>query len=633
MGCSSSKTEDEDLKNLKPNKIKPNNAVTNQKVNANTAIEVLENKKEENTLLKVDLDKITNKEIEISYYTLEIIGKNEIKFKEKFSYKEKRVNSKSNFLKYFKNEDCTQPILKNLQRDKMEYIIYVFNYTSGKRNICNFYEAEEIDLRSKSLETDLKRAENDINENGGNNEIVDENFENKNNEENNALLENGSNTNELNKENGGNMSHKKNIHQSNKVVDLSKDEFVYSIWLIDIDLIDLEPREVISIIKDAPKLECLSIKCENLGDVYIETEPDLNDDGKVNIKLPENKKEVNIFREINEEIMTQTIESVKTDYVYSFSIRRNKFIEKDSLNKILDVISMYPDRITTFIFSDNLNLGEKWSDVVKVLESLTNLTHLQLSMAFISDRYLIPIFNSIKKKRIQVLDLSSNFLTYYGARIIGKWIKGNRTLKELYVHQNTMNEFKREGFDFICEPLIKHPNIEILDVSFMILTGFSSKLSELIIESKTLRVLKIKNTRMNIQDYHTLIPVLCNNNTIEELYLSDNNPMKEESIELITKLINTNKKIHSLYLDKIGLNLENCKQFFLALKKNTNIHTISLNDNVEVSIRKYVDFFLEAKHIKKLNLMNRNSLNKRLKDDIRLLEKLKEERPDMEFKF
>ncbi len=109
--------------------------------------------------------------------------------------------------------------------------------------------------------------------------------------------------------------------------------------------------------------------------------------------------------------------------------------------------------------------------------------------------------------------------------------------------------------------------------------------------------------------------------------------MKEESIELITKLINTNKKIHSLYLDKIGLNLENCKQFFLALKKNTNIHTISLNDNVEVSIRKYVDFFLEAKHIKKLNLMNRNSLNKRLKDDIRLLEKLKEERPDMEFKF
>jgi len=138
---------------------------------------------------------------------------------------------------------------------------------------------------------------------------------------------------------------------------------------------------------------------------------------------------------------------------------------------------------------------------------------------------------------------------------------------------------------------------------------------------------------MNFSDFEFVLPALGENSIIEEFYMSENNPMKEESIDLIAKMILMNRTIHTLYIDKIGLSLENSRPFFLAMKKNVTIHTLSLNDNPEVSVKKYVEFFKESTTIKKLNFMIRNSNVKRTKEELRLLEKFKAERSDIAFKY
>jgi len=588
------------------------------------------------------------------YYILEVSGQNEIRFKEKEVITEKRVTHKSVLMKYLKSEDNKNQFFRNIQRESLEYLIYCFNYSNGDQKICNFYETDEIDLRlrksnlkknsmtkeeflsgnlienekvkekEKNIDT-LKSLEIENNENQGN--------EKNNNDEKNPLKD--SKATACTEKRNNQTINKKDDEEDNEEIDISQlSKFVYSVWIVDIEAIDLDPAEIIEVIEYQDEIKDMTVQCENLGDVFIELDPDLNDNGIVKYNPPDNAKEITVNREIDEEMLETIQANLEEEHIFGIHIRRNKFSNPKILDCLLDILNgCRCEKIVSFSFSENLNLVDEWYKVMNTISLFVNLNNLNLGMAFLYDKYLVALFNAIKTKRIVSLDISSNFITFVGARTIGKWIKGNRTLKELYVQQNTMNEFKREGFDFIAEPLKKHPNIEILDFSFMILTGYGVRLAQLIKISKTLKVLKIRNNRMNFTDYLEIIPALSENVTIEELYMNENNPMKEESIDCLAKLIKYNKKIHTLYLDKIGLSIENCRPFFLALKSNTTISILSLNDNPEVSVKKYIDFFKDSKTIKKLHLMVRNSNVKRTKEELRLLEKFKEERSDIEIKY
>jgi hypothetical protein len=570
MGCGGTKVEEP----------KPSNS--DQKKEVKKHITKVETLIEEQTIPKVELQKIDKELIEISYYVLEVISNNEIQFKEKEKIQLLRNNQLNTFSKLMKTDE--KSIIKDLSKEKMEYLIYGFLYNNGTKNICNYYDVEGVDLAyhtNSSLEV--------------------------------------------------NSSAVKTLDSNKKPENSSSEElFVYSIWLVDIENIEIEPDQVVDIIKDKPGIKDMKLFCKNLGEVYIEQEPDLNDDGIVVDDSPSDSKEIVISKELDRQSLESAKESLEKEYIKGFHIRRNKFNEPSNFISVLNMLkSTNSDRITSFTFSDNLNLGDGWHKVIDVIAELKNLHYLNLSMGFIYDKYLVPLLNSIKSKRIVQLDLSSNFITYVGAKTISKWIKGNRTLKELYLQQNTMNEFKKEGFAYISDALKVHPNITSVDFSFMILTGFGSNLSELVKCSRTLKVLKIRNVRMNFKDFEYLIPALSENATIEELYLNENNPMKDEVIDLIAKLINSNKTIHTLYLDKIGLNVENSKPFFTAMKKNTTIHTLSINDNPDLNIKKFVEFLRESTTLKKVFYMNRNSNVKKNKDDLVLVEKLKEERPDL----
>lgn len=641
MGCGgSSIRENEENQHLKNNR---STNLNQNGVSKNPTIKELEVMKENKSGINKKEVKVVNRgnpeELEFKYYSLEIVSNTEIQFKEKENIKDKRDNRKNTLIKYLKSENQKSMIFRNLQRDKLEYLIYCFHYNNGNVHICNFYEADEIDVKAESGNNEDMKEENGDNNNeekniniNGNDYINGKEINNdddKNYNKGNGIEDNNNDEKEklIKVDNNKDLKKIRNDNKNSNNAITKCQEFVYSIWMIDIEAIDLDPNEIINLIEGREEIKDLKFKCSNLGEVFIETEPDMSDNGIVEYKPPENAKEITITKELDEDLVKSTKQNLENEHINGYYLKRNKFNQPiflfDSLNLL---ISLHPERIVSFTLSDNLNLGDAWIKVNEAISRFENLINLNLSMGFIYDKYLVSLFNALKHKRIVSLDLSSNFITYVGARTIGKWLKGNRTIKDLNIQQNTMNEFKREGFDFIAEPLKNLPNIQLLDVSYMILTGFGSKLAELVKKASTLKILKIKNVRMNYLDYHNLIPALCDNNSIEELYLNDNNAMKEESIDLLAKMIITNKTIHTLFLDKVGLTLENCRQFFLALKKNETITTLSLNDNPEVSVKKYVDFFKDKPSIKKLYLMNRNSIVRRTKDELKMLEKFKETR-------
>ena len=613
MGCCGSNTTDENPRNK---------SISNKNIKRlGSGAEV--NNEEDEAKIRGPVDCKKNILI-LGYYNLEILTKTEIKIREIELFEEERDDKKKNLMIYLKSDSMPNSI-KKLSQDKLEFMIYIFNYNTGKQKICNYYEADEVKLSCEQLnKNDLfveKQASTRVVQEIELNVVANNDDEYKP-----LLIQN---------------IDQKPIEQVeiNSPVKESKfdnEEFVYCVWLLDIEAVDIDPNSVIQLIEGRESIKNMAFYCEDLGDVYIEEDPDLNDNGEVNYDPPQDAEKIQIYsKNIDDALVDEVKQNIESDAVHEVSIIKCKYANNEVLDNLFNVITQVrPEKLTVLTLSDNLNLGDYWFSIIAFIGKLPNIYYLNLSMGFIYDKYLTSLFTVIKKKRIISLDLSSNFITFVGARIVGKWLKSNRTIKELNIQQNTMNEFKREGFDFIAEPLKSHPQITTIDFSFMVLTGFGKKLSELIRQSNTIKVLKIKATRMNFNDYEFVFPALYENKVIEQLFISENNPMKEESIDMISKLINVNRTINTLYIDKVGLTIENSKPFFTALKKNEVINCLSMNDNPELSVRKLYEFFKEQKTIKKLCLMIRNSNAKRTKDEIKLLEKLKEERQDdLELKF
>lgn len=405
-----------------------------------------------------------------------------------------------------------------------------------------------------------------------------------------------------------------------------KNDSLIFVWLIDFLNIDIDVESIIPTLRDFDDINEVIIQCEYIGPQFITQEPDINDDGYVDDVEAVGSSGIEIQNEITKDEISNSLEKeLDENLITQITLKKNRFPNPDVLIIFLDIVKKKAAKdITFFNFSENLNIKDNWIKVIDCIDSMNNLHHLNLSMGFIYDKYIIYLFNALKNKRILSIDLSSNFITTQGAAIISKWLSFNRTLKEIQLQQNTMNEFKKEGVGHICNSLINHPNIEYIDVSYMVLTGLGNSLANLLKKTKTLKILKIKNIRMNYNDYVALMPTIGNNNTLKELYMNDNNPMRDEAVDIVAKMIATNKSLEILNIDSFGLNLENSKVFFVYLKKNNTINDISLNNHPEITTKKYLDMMKNCNTIKKLSIINRNNKYKKSKEEIDQIENYKQ---------
>lgn len=229
---------------------------------------------------------------------------------------------------------------------------------------------------------------------------------------------------------------------------------------------------------------------------------------------------------------------------------------------------------------------------------------LNLSLSYVYDKYLDEIFKALKNKKLTNLDLSSNFITSSGAKIIANWLKQNKTLKSLNLEQNTMNEFKRDGCDLIMDSVKTHPYISYLNLSHMILTGFGEKLALALKSTKSLKTLKIRNTRMNLDDHQFLFLAISENETLESFDIGENPSGVDKSVESLSLAVEKVKKLKELNLDKFGIGKKTQDNFFEALKKNKSIEKLFLNDN-KISIKPLLEALALCDRIKEVNISNK----------------------------
>ena len=437
---------------------------------------------------------------------------------------------------------------------------------------------------------------------------------------------------------------KKNITNliiENKTKYLKESKFIgYKIDFSDMEKI-LEGVNNSNITKDS-----LSLKEENVSSGDMEEKDDelliCEEIKEETYKRTRNRFEnENMESNIGTHLETNSnlINNINSDKLIS-KIKSVKIIDSDisdliSFNKIMKYIS--DKNIKKFLFvGNNINSDfEGWDAISSFLEQNYKLRYLDIHNASIYDYHLNDLLRPLADKRIRFLNLSENFLTFEGAKIISDFLKNNKTLQILNLSRNAQCQFKTEGVKCILQSLIKNKNIELIDFSFMNLTGCGEYIGNFISNNKSIENIILKNVLLNYNDFKNIFIPLKKNETVKEIDISMNDMGGDKSLECIAGAIKENKSLECLKMDQININNDNYNIIFEAIEKNKTIKKYSINYNSNIKPKIVINFFIKQMHVKYLEYIpfdkeNEKDKNKELNlEEKKLFEKLKAERPDM----
>ena len=324
--------------------------------------------------------------------------------------------------------------------------------------------------------------------------------------------------------------------------------------------------------------------------------------------------------------------------------------ENNKIKKIIIQNSKFPDlyvfalliknlekykSLQKFGFNNNfINSDfEGWKNIESLLNKNYNIRILDLKSSSLNDLELERIIESIKDKRIRLLDLSENFLTVEGMKSLQNFLKINKTLQRLYLQRNAVVQFKAEGVKYVCESFLNHPNILLLDFSYMELTGCGQFIGNLIKENKTLENLNVASCKLNIGDFKNICEPICQNKKLKKFNISFNDMGGNKSLEEIGKIIIFNKSINEIHLDQMNLNMDNYNIILDAIKQNNTIKYYSLSYNHDLKPKIVLNFFLEKNDVDCLEYIPYNHDTHPTKEltleEKKILEKYKTEKPNL----
>ena len=289
--------------------------------------------------------------------------------------------------------------------------------------------------------------------------------------------------------------------------------------------------------------------------------------------------------------------------VTSISIQNNKFIRIDLFNQLFDML-INCKTLKSVKISNNIipsGFDKVCALFTKLFKSNKNIRNINLSNNFIYTKYFVRILKEgLAGSLLYILDISCNFITYEGWEKLAEWLKYHRTLRVLNLHHNSTNDLKKEGSEMILEEL-KHPiNFLSLDLSNMVLTGFGQKMGNFINSCLTLRDLKIEKVKMNSKDVEEITKAVSDSNSLEFLNISQNS-FDDASLEHLSKMIEKNKSIKIIYLEKLKITTKNFEKFLkVAFERNTTLEELSFNGNSELKFGDLYEVFFKKKKIKKL---------------------------------
>jgi Ran GTPase-activating protein (RanGAP) involved in mRNA processing and transport len=241
----------------------------------------------------------------------------------------------------------------------------------------------------------------------------------------------------------------------------------------------------------------------------------------------------------------------------------------------------------------------------------------------------------LSDKRIRFLNLSENFITLDGVKIISEYLANNKTLQKLNLSRNAQSQFKTEGVEIILNSLLNNKNIEFLDFSFMNLTGCGEAIGNFISKNKSIENIVLRNVLLNFYDFKHIFVPLKKSKTMKEIDISMNDMGGDKSLQFIADAIKENDSLECIKMEQININNDNYNIIFDAIEKNKTIQKYYLNYNSDIKPKIVINFFMKQMQVKYLEYIpfdkdNEHDKNKSLTlEERKLFEKLKEERSDM----
>ena len=353
----------------------------------------------------------------------------------------------------------------------------------------------------------------------------------------------------------------------------------------------------------------------------------------------ENKEDNNFESNNNLETTSNVINSIgnkkNNNKIKSVKIIESKIEDLQIFNKIMKFISKKSIKKFYFV-GNNINSDfEGWTIISSFLEQNYQLRYLDLHNSTIYDYHLNDIMRPLSDKRIRFLNLSENFITLDGVKIISEYLANNKTLQKLNLSRNAQSQFKTEGVEIILNSLLNNKNIEFIDFSFMNLTGCGEAIGNFISKNKSIENIVLRNVLLNFNDFKHIFVPLKKSKTMKEIDISMNDMGGDKSLQFIADAIKENDSLECIKMEQININNDNYNIIFEAIENNKTIQKYYLNYNSDIKPKIVINFFMKQMQVKYLEYIpfdkdNEHDKNKSLTlEERKLFEKLKEERSDM----
>ena len=323
---------------------------------------------------------------------------------------------------------------------------------------------------------------------------------------------------------------------------------------------------------------------------------------ELKLNLNENDEEEKKITEPNKSI--NKANDPKNIIIDSVFIEDIKNLDLEIFSELIEILSIYP-RLKRISFCD-LHLDkefEGWENIIHLINENISIRWIDLHKSNMSNYVLELICKVIESKRIRYIDISENFINQEGAKILGNFLRKNKTLQRLILNNNDLEDFKKNGVNSICEALILHPNIQYLDFSSMSVTGCGESVANLIKTTKSLKTLILRDCLLNLRDFQFICRALASENiskTINNVDFSHNDMASDKSLEEIGKMVKVNKTLTHLNMEKMNLNMKNYNLIFNGLNENNNIAHFSFCFNPNIKPRIVLEYFLHRKKLSSL---------------------------------
>ena len=327
----------------------------------------------------------------------------------------------------------------------------------------------------------------------------------------------------------------------------------------------------------------------------------------------------------------------KNKVINSVFIEKIMNLNLEIFAELIEVLCLYPNlKRISFCDTHFDKEFEGWENIVHLINENSNIRWLDFHKSNISNWILNLICQVIENKRIRYLDLSENFINQEGAKVLGNFLSKNKTLQRLILNNNDLDNFKKIGVSSICEPLMTHPNIQLLDFSSMNITGCGESLANLLKISKSLKSVYLRNCLLNLKDFQFICRALSLENiskTIKNVDFSHNEYASDKSLEEIGNMIKKNKTLTHLNMEKMNLNMKNYNYIFNGLNENGTMTHFSFCFNPQIKPKIVLEYFLHRKKLSSLAYIpyksNINEKNEKVEfnlEEKKIIEKFKKKR-------